>query len=247
MQKYQLGFITDKDIFEHVRDTVMQYRRTIDLADFNRNLIDPIKLTFDSKIYGQTIERTIETECIRQIDKTNNNRIGYFHQYLFKYASDDWEVPSNGERDGFDILNEKQHIYVEMKNKHNTMNSASAKNTYIKMQHQLLRDDKATCMLVEVIAKNSQNVNWVISMDGRRYSHDHIRRVSIDKFYELVFGDTLAFHKLCMALPQILDDVLKDDQSIKLVNTVYDELDKTDFSKSLYLLAFATYEGFNKI
>lgn len=29
-------------------------------------------------------------------------------------------------------------IYVEMKNKHNTMNSASAGKTYIKMQNQLL-------------------------------------------------------------------------------------------------------------
>ena len=29
-----------------------------------------VKLTFDSKIYGQTIAQTIESECIRQIDKT---------------------------------------------------------------------------------------------------------------------------------------------------------------------------------
>lgn len=247
MNNYNLGFISDEDIYNHVRNTVMQYRRSINLADFNKNLVDPIKLTFDAKIYGQTMAQTIEAECIRQIDKTNNNRIGYFHQYLFKYAGNGWEVPSNGDKDGFDILNDTRHIYVEMKNKHNTLNSASAKNTYIKMQHQLLRDDKATCMLVEAIAKRSQNVNWVITMDGRRYSYDRIRRVSIDKFYDIVFDDRLAFHKLCMALPHILDDVLDDDASIKLVNTVYDELDKDDFSKSLYLLAFSTYEGFDTI
>ena len=56
------------------------------VKEFNKNIIDPIKLTFDSKIYGQTMAQTIESECIRQIDKTNNNRIGYFHQYLFKLA-----------------------------------------------------------------------------------------------------------------------------------------------------------------
>jgi hypothetical protein len=44
----------------------------------------------------------------------------------------------------------------------------------------------------------------------------------------------------------ILDDVLEEEPSAKLVNTVYDELDKTDFYKSLYLLAFSTYEGFNE-
>ena len=72
-----------------------------------------------------------------------------------------------------------------------------------------------------------------------------IRRVSIDKFYEIVFNDKNAFFKLCKALPDILDDVISADESSKLKNTVYDELDKTDFYKSLYLLAFKTYEGFD--
>jgi hypothetical protein len=50
---------------------------------------------------------------------------------------------------------------------------------------------------------------------------------------------------MCKALPNILDDVIAEDESAKLKNTVYDELDKTDFYKSLYLLAFKTYEGFD--
>jgi hypothetical protein len=68
----------------------------------------------------------------------------------------------------------------------------------------------------------------------------------MDRFYEIVFGDSDAFFKLCKALPNILDDVIAEDESAKLQNTVYDELDKTDFYKSLYLLAFHTYEGFDK-
>lgn len=246
MRKYNLGFISDNDIYNHVRETVLQYRRSINLKEFNKNVIDPIKLTFDSKIYGQDVRQTIESECIRQIDKTNNNRIGYFHQYLFKYAGGGWEVPANGEKGGFDVINEDLHYFIEMKNKHNTMNSASAQKTYMKMQHKLLEDDKAICMLVEVIAKKSQNIKWETTLDGKKFSHDRIRRVSIDKFYELVFNDDLAFFKLCKALPTILDDVISDDQSIRLVNTVYDELGTEDFTKNLYLLAFSTYEGFDK-
>lgn len=68
--------------------------------------------------------------------------------------------------------------------------------------------------------------------------------MSIDKFYEFVFGDRLAFFHLCKALPTILDDVIGDDKSIKLSNSVYEELGGTDFAKSLYMLAFSTYEGF---
>lgn len=249
MRNYNLGFISDEDIYEHVRTTVLQYRRHIDLDSFNKNIIDPIKLTFDAKIYGQTVRQTIETECLRQVDKTNNNRIGYFHQNVFKYAGGGWEVPENGDKGGFDVVNEKLHIFVEMKNKHNTMNAASSSDTYVKMQNKILHDDKATCMLVETIAKQSRNVTWALSVNenGRKqhYSHERIRRVSIDKFYEIVFKDSTAFCKLCRALPDILDDVTSNDASARLENTVYEELDKTDFYKSLYLLAFNSYEGFD--
>lgn len=248
MRDYNLGFISNDNIFNHVRNTAMQYRRSINLKEFNKNLIDPIKLTFDAKIYGQSIEETIMSECIRQIDKSNNNCIGYFHQYLFKYAGNGWIVPENGKHGGFDIVNDDRHIYVELKNKHNTMNQSSGSDTYVKMQNKILRDDKATCLLVEVIAKRSQDIVWEVSINnnGRKekFSHDRIRRMSIDKFYETVFDDKLAFFKLCKTLPDILDDVVNEDASAKLTSTVYNELDKTDFYKSLYLLAFKTYEGF---
>ncbi len=251
MSKYNLGFISDVDIFGHVKKTVMQYRRSINLKDFNKNIIDPIKLTFDAKIYGQTMEETIMSECIRQIDKSNNNAIGYFHQHLFKYADNGWEVPQNGDKGGFDVINDSKHIYVEMKNKHNTMNAASASDTYVKMQNKILRDDKATCLLVETISKRSQDSVWSLTINtgGRKehYSHERIRRMSMDKFYELVFGVKDAFFKLCCALPCILDDVIAQDSSAKLEVSVYEELGDRDFYKSLYLLAFNTYEGFERL
>ena len=246
MREYNLGFISDENIYNHVRETVLRYSANIDLSKFNKNIIDPIKLTFDAKVYGRTMEEVIASECMRQMDKSNNNHIGYFHQNIFRYAGNGWIVPT----EGFDVVNEERHIFVEMKNKHNTMNSAASQKTYMKMQNKIVRDSRATCMLVETIAKHSQDITWEVTINenGRKqkYSHKRIRRVSMDKFYEIVFGDKDAFFKLCKALPTILDDVIADDESAKLQNTVYEELDKTDFYKSLYLLAFKTYEGFEK-
>ena len=88
-----------------------------------------------------------------------------------------------------------------------------------------------------------------ISIDKKPCSHKRIRRMSMDKFYELVFGDTDAFYKLCMALPCIIEDVVSDDTTLQLNNTVYEELrqEHTDLLKALYLLAFSTYEGFINI
>lgn len=235
----------DEAIFEHVKQTIAQYRQSITLEEFNKNLIDPIKLTFDAKVYERDIAAIVETESIRQIDKSNNNTIGYFHQHLFKYAGGGWDVPKTG----FDIVNEDCHIYVEMKNKHNTMNAASSKSTYIKMQSQLLSNDQSTCLLVEAIAKRSQNIKWKISIDGKSFAHERIRRVSMDKFYEIVFGDSEAFFKLCTALPTIIDDVLATEKKRGIQNSVFEELSQLspDLSKSLYLLAFQTYEGFNHL
>lgn len=70
----------------------------------------------------------------------------------------------------------------------------------------------------------------------------------MDKFYEVVFDDANAFMKLCKALPVILDDVVKETHKGVIENSVYRELKgiSSDTFKSLYLLAFKTYEGFNR-
>ena len=249
MREYNLGFISDEDIFKHVKETVSKYRYHIDLNSFNSNIIDPIKLTFDSKIYNQTLKQTIENECIRQIDKTNSNNIGYFHQNIFKYAKNGWAVPHNGEDDSFDVTNHERHIFCEVKNKHNTMNSSSSQKTYIRMQNKILRDDKATCYLVEVIAKHSQDIVWSNRVDGHNYSHERIRRISMDKFYDFVFGQKNAFFRLCQRLPDIIDDVIREAALEKNTNTIFDELNEIspDTLKGLYLLAFRTYEGFDEL
>ena len=238
MRDYNLGFISNEDIYQHVKETVGLYRNKIDVEQFNSNIIDPIKLTFDSKIYGKTFEEIIEAECIRQVDKTNTNHIGYFHQNLFKYVGNGWEVPAKG----FDVINNERHIFVELKNKHNIMNSGAATSVYANMQNKILHDDQATCMLVEVIATKSRNEKW----NKGGLSHEKIRRVSIDKFYGIVFDDDEAFFKLCRALPGILDDVIDELQQGNIQNSVYEELSQLspDTFKSLYLLAFATYDGF---
>lgn len=242
MREYNLGFISDENIYNHVRETVLRYSANIDLSKFNKNIIDPIKLTFDAKVYGRTMEEVIASECMRQMDKSNNNHIGYFHQNIFRYAGNGWIVPT----EGFDVVNEERHIFVEMKNKHNTMNSAASQKTYMKMQNKIVRDSRATCMLVEAIATRSQNKTWVVTVDKEQFNNENIRRVSMDKFYEIVFEDSLAFVKLCKTLPDILDDVIANMDSGINKNTVFEELIaiSPNIVKSLYLLAFKTYEGF---
>jgi hypothetical protein len=244
MSNYNLSFISDIDLFNHVQETVQKYRFSIDLKNFNKNIVDPIKATFDSKIYNKPICDIIESEVLRQLDKSNNNHIGYFHQNIFKYLGNGWHVPSKG----FDVVNDLQKIYIEMKNKHNTMNSSSSQKTYMRMQSVLIKEPSAICMLVEIIAMKSQNIEWIIRLDGDKVSNKNIRLVSIDQFYALVTGEEEAFKQLCEKLPAVIQDVVSLKISTNNTNTVFAELEQIspNILENLYLLAFKKYQGFNK-
>lgn len=263
-RSWNLSFISEEDFNEHVKRTVESYRagmKPFDAELFNSNTIDPIKLLLDKSIYRKDWKTIISDEVFRQRDKGNNNSIGYFHQNIFRYI-DTCEVPQAGwdvivrNPDGIDIGNGTivSTVYVEMKNKHNTMNSASAARTYAKAQKQLLEDDDSACFLVEAIAKQSQNIPWAVSVDGERKSHKLIRRVSMDQFFKIVTGDEYAFWKVCHALPEAINKAINDlDDPPVPFDTVYDELQEIGrdtergFIGALYLLGFSSYLGFGDI
>ncbi len=46
MGRYNLGFISDEDLFFHIKDTVNKYRFKIDLKKFNKNLNRPYQVDF---------------------------------------------------------------------------------------------------------------------------------------------------------------------------------------------------------
>ena len=142
---YDIPFISKKNFEEHVRQTLATYNRnlsSINLKKFNSNIIDPIKLLFDKCVYNKSFENIIVFELQRQRDKSNTNAIGYFHQNIFKYIKD-CEVPEHG----WDVIfhGTRNTIYVEMKNKHNTMNSSSSQRTYMNMQNQIIKTPNDYC------------------------------------------------------------------------------------------------------
>lgn len=270
---WNLSFISEEDFTNHVKATIDKYGEKLesfDIVRFNKNIIDPIKMIFDKTVYQSTWEEIVSNEIFRQRDKSNNNDIGYFHQRIFQYIAN-CHVPDNGKEGGWDVIFQKDEgiqlpdgdvvhtVYVEMKNKHNTMNSSAAGKTYIKMQSQLLDDDDCACFLVEAIAKKSQNIKWSTTVDGKSVSHKKIRRVSLDQFYALVTGQEDALYQMCMVLPKVIEKVVLEGgedvcvphdtvlAELKRVAGQMGELDEElAMAMAIYLLGFSTYEGFSK-
>lgn len=265
---WNIQFISEENFKNHVSSTIEKYGKKLesyDIKKFNKNIIDPIKLIFDKTVYRSSWHEIISNEIFRQRDKSNNNDIGYFHQRIFQYIKN-CHVPDNGKEGGWDVIYENKdgiqlpdgdivhRIYVEMKNKHNTMNSASSSKTYIKMQNQLLNDDDCACFLVEAIAQKSQNIKWETTVDQNKVPHKRIRRVSIDNFYALVTGEDDAFYQICMVLPETIENVVNNNSNIEIPNdTVLTELKNISLKLTgridtlaiaIYMLGFNTYNGF---
>ena len=90
-----------------------------------------------------------------------------------------------------------------------------------------------------------------MKIDGQRKKHRRIRRVSMDKFYEIVTGQEDAFYQMCMVLPNIINQVVSDIKSAIPNDTVTEDLNamvqedgRGTFALALFALGFSGYIGF---
>ena len=87
---WNLNFITKENLKEHIRNTISTYEKTldgIDLSKFNSNIVDPIKMVFDSKVYRKTFEEVIkDSEFILHVTPSKFTR-STFKQYK-QYVGD---------------------------------------------------------------------------------------------------------------------------------------------------------------
>ncbi len=171
---------------------------------FYLNKIDTIKLTFDSKFNGLSEEVIIETEILRQIDKSINNSIGTFHEQVLG-GIEGFEV---GNLSGFDIKAANDTLFADIKNKHNTMNSSAAEALFQKLARYADTYKQAHCYWVQILAKDSFNTHWAGDINGKEYSHSRVFKISGDQFYALLTGRKEALFELYKALPLAIDDFL---------------------------------------
>jgi hypothetical protein len=234
---------------KHLKEVYNSYQKIFasqSLNSFNRNIIDPFQILVEHIFLEKDIKKIVAGEIIRQQNKSCANVLGYFHQCIFRYISLDWEIPEKG----WDLVNNKQLVYVEIKSKWNTMNVNSAQNAYHKMEQEIKQNPQAQCYLVEIIAKKTQNKPWKPTFGGiKKEANERIRRISIDKFYEIITGDKQAFFKLIITLPPLLKEIVREKGAIQTgENTVLSELEKQNSNHllALFNLSFQQYEGFGE-
>ncbi len=254
MANKYVNYISDEHLLnciENLHKAYLKAKNNISKKSFYANKVDTIKLTFDAKFNGITEDDLIQSEILRQIDKSINNSIGTFHEQILGGISG-YEV---GKQSGFDIKAEDDTLFADIKNKHNTMNSSSAEALFQKLARYADDYKKAKCYWVQILAKGSFNEHWKGEINGKEYSHSRVFKISGDQFYALLSGQDDALYQLYKALPKAIKDYLKSvekDDSIKqnsALEEITGEIEKSKCSvlDQITFENYSYYLGFEKL
>jgi len=213
MNKY-VDFVSDEDFLECVEHVVNAYNSTndfetpIELLENSKNTIDEFKTLFDVCVNIVGFDGWANFEILRQNDKTINNKIGEFHQKLLGKV-DGWIDLETGDKTEVDLKKDDNSIFIELKNKYNTLNSSSARSCRQNLEKVINQYPNAVAYWAYVIGKDYKSEDKVWIYKGRE--NERIRRISGDKLYELVTGDPKALEKVYDAIPRAVVDLLGDD------------------------------------
>lgn len=254
MKNKYVGFVSDAHLLACIGNLYDAYQRAknnISKKNFYSNKVDTIKLTFDSKFNDIDEEKLIQTEILRQIDKSINNSIGTFHEQVLGGIKG-FEA---GNLTGYDIKAIDNTLFADIKNKHNTMNSSAAEALFQKLKRYADDYKQAKCYWVQILAKSSFCELWSGDINGKEYSHSRVYKISGDQFYALLTGQHDALFQLYKALPIAIKDYLKTVETNEdiLENSALKEIkSQTKTSKRTVLdqITFDNYGyylGFDKL
>ncbi|MFN4122215.1 MAG: Eco47II family restriction endonuclease [Flavobacteriales bacterium] len=254
MKNKYVNFITDEHLLTcigNLHNAYLKTKNNITKKNFYSNKVDTIKLTFDSKFNDIDEEKLIQSEILRQIDKSINNSIGTFHEQILGGIKG-FEA---GNLSGYDIKATDNTLFADIKNKHNTMNSSAAEALFQKLKRYADDYKQAKCYWVQILAKGSFCELWSGDINGKEYSHSRVYKISGDQFYALLSGQQDAMLQLYKALSSAIKDYLKSVEKTEEIaeNSALEEIKseiKTSKRTVLDQITFENYSyylGFDKL
>lgn len=232
MNKY-VEFVSDEDFLECVKHVIDFYlsdeyqEEPMTVLKESKNDIDAIKTIFDITVKQIGFDGWANKEMERQQDKTINNKIGEFHQELLGKVEGGVDL-GVGDETEIDLKKEDNTVFIELKNKHNTMNSSSTKTCREKLENVIEQYPDATAYWAYIISRKYRSENRVWKYQGRE--DEKIRRISGDLLYEMITGDSNALEKVYEAIPKAIVDLLGEDYKL----LPYDEKLMKEFQEFIY-------------
>jgi translation elongation factor EF-G len=199
-------FITDEHLHNCIANLHKSYlnaKNNITKKDFYSNKVDTIKLTFDAKFNDISEESLIQSEILRQIDKSINNSIGTFHEQVLG-GIDGFE---SGYLTGYDIKAKDNTLFaLFVFEKLNPLIEESVFETFTK-QAKVYKNAKF--YLVDFNTDETYLEKWVTGNSEYKVSHKSVFKISCDQLYTLLSNQGNALNDLINTLPIALDDFFR--------------------------------------
>ncbi len=136
--------------------------RAFDTGAFLSAGVDPFRLAFNVAMHGAP--DAIRHEVQHKLEMALENDFGSFHEeYLGNCTraprGSRWRVVPRGQVPGVDLANDSEGIYLQLKSKHNSMNSSSAKRLAQELRALKARRPHATVGCAWVVATTDRPCN----------------------------------------------------------------------------------------
>ena len=180
--------------------------------NFNKNRIDAFSALFECGLRHISLKDWIKSEKQRQLQKTLQNEIGYFHQKVLGHINGCQDL---GVGNLIDFACPSKKIIAEIKNKHNTVKGSDQIVTYDALEKCLKTPEYKgfTGYYVTMIPKKRGIFPFTPSdnkIHCKRPNNPHILAIDGISFYHLLTGDENALFKIYKEIPKILNAIYPD-------------------------------------
>ncbi len=197
-------FITDEHFLlcvQNLHKSYIKAKNNLTKQHFYSNKVDTIKLTFDAKFNGIDEESLIQSEILRQIDKSINNSIGTFHEQILGGIKG-FEI---GNSSGFDIKAEDGSLYSILSF---TKLPENIEECIFERLCLSAKFSKTSLFYyVDLSFNKNYAEKWVIEKEESTTSHKRVFKISVEKFYDLLTGNENSIGLLQNALPAAIQKI----------------------------------------
>ncbi|MFA7446582.1 MAG: Eco47II family restriction endonuclease [Flavobacteriaceae bacterium] len=216
MANNYVNFISDEHLLnciENLHKSYLRAKNNVSKKSFYTNKVDTIKLTFDAKFNDINEDDLIQSEILRQIDKSINNSIGTFHEQILGGIKG-FEV---GNLSGFDIKASDDTLFAIFGTSDLSKNISDA--IFEKLANSARVFLKAQFYYVLFDDISETNEKWIIGHEEYSVSQKRVFKVSLKEFYTLLAKQDNALFQLSDVLPNAITEYLMSVSFEKTINS----------------------------
>ena len=216
MTNKYVNFISDEHLLnciENLHKSYLKAKNNVSKKSFYTNKVDTIKLTFDAKFNDINEDDLIQSEILRQIDKSINNSIGTFHEQILGGIKG-YEI---GNLSGFDIKANDDSLFAIFGASDLSKNISDA--VFEKLANSARTYVNAKFYYVQLDDVSETNEKWIIGHEEYSVSQKRVFKVFLKEFYALLAKQENALFQLFEILSNVITEYLKSVNFEKTINS----------------------------